>query len=279
MKLFRSALPLLLLVLLIIVSACGESAPAPSSNAPSSPKATPAQVSLKIFAASSLTESFNSLKTSYHNAHPNVDITYNFNGSQALVQQLTNGANADIFASADQTNMQKAAKADVVGESKVFAKNKLVIILPKSNPGHITSLKDLSKSGIKLVVGAPAVPIGKYGLQVLDKMGTSPEYGTNYERSVKANIVSQEQNVKAVVQKVQLGEADAGIVYQTDVTAAVENKLTTLTIPDQFNVIASYPIAITKNSAQATEAQNFLTYLLSPEGQATLAKYHFIGIK
>ncbi|GER87670.1 molybdenum ABC transporter substrate-binding protein [Dictyobacter vulcani] len=276
MKLFRSVLPLLLFVLLLIVSACGESAP--PSNTSSGSKATPAPISLKIFAAASLTESFNELKTSYHSAHPNVDITYNFNGSQVLVQQLSNGASADIFASADQTNMQKAVKAGVVAESKVFAQNKLVVILPKANPGHINTLKDLAKSGTKLVVGAPAVPIGKYGLQVLDKMGTSSQYGPDYEKQVKANIVSQEQNVKAVVQKVQLGEADAGIVYQTDVTAAVENKVSVLTIPDQFNVTASYPIAITKDSAQATEAQHFLTYLLSSDGQAILTKYHFISV-
>jgi molybdate transport system substrate-binding protein len=121
------------------------------------------------------------------------------------------------------------------------------------------------------------VPIGKYALQVLDKLGQSPEYGQTYESAVKANVVSQEENVTSVVQKVQLGEADAGIVYVTDAASAA-GKVKLIDIPDNFNLIAQYPIAATKSSANATAAQDFVNYILSADGQATLVKYGFIPV-
>ena len=267
---------LLLCVLGVLVAACGGTTPTSSSSA--TPTAAPAAVSLNVFAAASLTASFKEIATDYQSAHSNVKITYNFNGSQLLEQQIANGAPADIFASADQANMQKATKANLVDTPQVFARNKLVIIVPASNPANITSLKDLAKKGVKLVVGAPAVPIGNYALQILDKLGKAPDYGPTYESSVKANFVSQEENVTAVVQKVQLGEADAGIVYRTDVTSSVASKVKIIDIPDNFNVIAQYPIAVTKDSTHATDAQAFEQYILSPQGQSVLTKYGFIGV-
>jgi molybdate transport system substrate-binding protein len=279
-KIPRLILPMALVFLIAILTGCGGTT---SSSSSSTTTATPvstaagASVTLKIYAASSLTESFNALKTAYHAAHPNVSITYNFNGSQALEQQLANGAPADIFASADESHMQLAVTAKLVTQSQLFAKNKLVVIIPASNPGHITTLKDLSKSGIKLVVGVPAVPVGKYGLQVLDKLGESVQYGPTYEKSVKANIVSQEENDKAVVTKVQLGDADAGIVYRTDVTTAEASKVTVIPIDDQYNVVAQYPIAVLTGSTQQQAAQAFDNYVLSADGQSILEKYQFIG--
>jgi molybdate transport system substrate-binding protein len=266
----------LLCVFCGLLAACGGTPPTSSSSA--TPTAAPAAVSLNVFAAASLTASFKEIATDYQSAHSNVKITYNFNGSQLLEQQLANGAPADIFASADQANMQKATKANLVDTPQVFARNKLVIIVPASNSANITSLKDLAKKGVKLVVGAPAVPIGNYALQILDKLGKAPDYGPTYESSVKANFVSQEENVTAVVQKVQLGEADAGIVYRTDVTSSVASKVKIIDIPDNFNVIAQYPIAVTKDSTHATDAQAFEQYILSPQGQSVLTKYGFIGV-
>jgi molybdate transport system substrate-binding protein len=233
---------------------------------------------LKIFAAASLTESFNQIKQDYQKLHPNITIVYNFNGSQALEQQIANGASADIFASADQSNMKKASSAGLVTTSQIFAKNKLVVIVPKNNPGQISSLTDLAKPGLKLVMGAPAVPVGKYGLQVLDNLGKSSGYGAAYEKKVKANIVSQEENVKAVVQKVQLGEADAGIVYLTDVTKQASDSITKITIPDQYNVIAQYPLAVVKGAPHSQEAQDFVSYILSSPAQSVLTQYHFISV-
>jgi len=263
---------LLFLLLATFVAACGGATPTTSS-----PTAAPAPVTLNVFAAASLSNSFKEIATQYQAKHPNVKITYNFNGSQLLVQQMSNGAPADVFASADVANMQKASQGNLVNDSQIFAKNKLTVIVPASNPGNITTLKDLARKGVKLDIAAPAVPVGKYALQVLDKMGQSSDYGTTYEGAVKANVVSQEENVTAVVQKVQLGEVDAGIVYSTDAVAAAD-KVKFIDIPDNFNVIAEYPIAVTKNAAHATEAQSFVQYVLSADGQAILTKYRFIGV-
>jgi len=267
---FRRLLPLAS-ILLLMLSACGSQT---TNNQSASP--TTAPVSLTVFAAASLTDSFNDIKTAYHIARPNVTITYNYNGSQALEQQLANGAPGDIFASADLTNMQKASDTKLVSTSQIFAKNKLAVIVPASNPAQIHTLKDLANKGVKIDVAAPTVPVGKYGLQVLDNLGKSSDYGADYEKSVKANFVSQEENDKAIVQKVQLGTVDAGIVYVTDLTPATEKQITLIAIPDQFNVIAQYPIAVTKSSQHASDAQALVQYILSPQGQAILNKYHFL---
>lgn len=271
----RYALPLFCLLMFLFAACGGSSAPATTASTTPAPAAAP--VTLNVFAAASLTESFNEIKTKYHAAHPNITINYNFAGSQALVQQMQNGAGADIFASADQANMDKASKAGLVGSDQIFARNKLTVIVPISNPKHVTTLKDLAQKGLKLVVAAPSVPVGHYGSLVLDKLGKDPAYGASYESSVKANVVSQEDNVKSVVTKVQLDEADAGIVYLTDVTPALSSKVTDVEIPDNFNVIAQYPIAVTKNSAHVQDATAFEQYVLSADGQAVLARYHFIA--
>jgi molybdate transport system substrate-binding protein len=273
-KLPRLILPGALVLLIVILTGCGGTT---SSSSTSTPTATAAPVSLKIYAASSLTDAFGAIKTAYQAAHPNVSITYNFDGSQTLEQQLANGAPADIFASADTSHMQLAETAKLVTKSQIFAKNNLVVIIPASNPGHITTLKDLDKSGIKLVVGVPAVPVGKYGLQVLDNLGKSAQYGAAYEKSVKANIVSQEEDDKSVVTQVQLGDADAGIVYRTDVTSAEAKEVTVIPIPTQYNVIAQYPIAVLSGSTQQQADQAFINYLLSTAGQSILENYQFIG--
>lgn len=277
MKQPRRALPGLIAIPLLfamLLSACAGS----TTNNPGSTNATSSTsaVTLNIFAAASLTESFKEIGTAYHAAHPNVTLKFNFAGSQILEQQIANGASADIFASADQANMQKATAANLVKTSQVFARNKIVVIVPASNPAHINTLKDLANKGIKLVMAAKTVPVGKYGLQVLDNLAASPDYGASYKSAVLANVVSQEDNVKAVVQKVQLNEADAGIVYLTDVTPTIISKVHEIIIPDNVNVIATYPIATVSASTHASTAQDVIQYILSSSGQATLQKYHFI---
>ncbi len=268
----RVLLPMLI-ALCLLLAACGGSSTTTTATTPTTASST----TLNVFAASSLTASFNEIATQYQAAHPSVKITYNFNGSQLLAQQIINGAKADVFASADLANMKKVSDPGLVGTQSIFAKNRLAVVIPVSNPGHIASLKDLANKGIKIDVAAPSVPVGKYGLQVLDNMGKSSAYGPAYEKAVKANFVSQEENVTAVVTKVQLNEVDAGIVYRTDITAAVASKVKLIDIPDQFNVIAQYPIAVVKNSAQASQAQAFVQYVLSSDGLTVLTKYHFIA--
>lgn len=253
----------------LLLAACGD--PPDHGTIPQTPT-----IQLQIFAAASLTEAFTDLKAAYQRKHADITITYNFAGTQTLWQQMAQGATPDLFASADLAYMQQASEAGLVEGSKIFAHNKLTVLLPASNPGHIQSLKDLARPGLKIDMAAASVPVGKYALEVLDKLANDPEYGPDYEKNVKANIVSQEENVKAVVQKVLLGEVDAGVVYATDVSSVDASKVTSLAIPDHANVIADYPLAVTKKSAHTREAQAFEDYILSPDGQATLQKYHFL---
>jgi len=264
---------LLFLSFCMLLAACGGSTTTSSTSTP-----TLAPVTLNVFAAASLTESFTEIGTAYQKQHSDVTVKFNFNGSQILEQQIANGAPADVFASADQTNMQKASDVGLVNTPQVFVKNRLVVIIPTSNPGNINSLKDLSKKGLKIVIGANAVPAGKYARQALANLSQSTDYGSSFTNEVLANVVSEEQNVKAVVQKVQLGEADAGFVYVTDVTSAVADKVKIIDIPDPYNVIAQYPIAVVKSSPHHSDAQSFVDFVLSPNGQAILKKYNFIII-
>jgi molybdate transport system substrate-binding protein len=263
----------LLCLLALFLSACGSS---PATNT-AVPLPIPASGggAITVFAAASLTESFAEIKSAFEKANPGVTVQYNLAGSPALVTQLTQGAPADVFASADQANMDNASKGGVLaGTPQVFAKNKLVIIVPKENKAGIQSPKDLAKPGIKFDTAQASVPVGAYTQTALDNFAKLPDYGADFKANVNKNTVSQEDNVKAIVQKVQLGEADAGIVYATDAQAA-KDKLTLIAIPDAQNVIATYPVAVIKGAKQAALGQQFVDYLLSADGQAILEKYGF----
>ena len=231
-----------------------------------------------VFAAASLTEAFNEMKSDIESANSGTKITMNFAGSSALRTQITQGAQADVFASADQTNMDPVVQAgDIDGDTSIFAENRLVVLLPANNPGNIKTLKDLEKSGIKLVLAQEQVPVGNYARQVVDKLSADPTYGSDFKDKVLANVVSNELNVKDVVAKVQLGEADAGIVYKTDASSADQSKVTMIDIPDQYNIVAQYPAGVVKGGSNADGAREFIQYLLSPAGQAVLNKYGFIS--
>ena len=258
----QRALLLFILLCTLFLAACGSTTTSTTSTVTPTPSPTPN--TLNVFAAASLTGSFTAIAAKYQQAHPNVVIKLNFAGSQILEQQIANGAAADVFASADLANMTKVSDAGTV-------------ITPASNPGHINTLHDLANKGVKVDIAAPTVPAGKYSLQVLAKMALSPQYGPAYVKAVKANFVSLETDVKAVVTKVQLGEVDAGYVYVTD-AAVAKDKVTMIPIPDIYNVIAQYPIAVTKGSTHAGDAQAFMQYILSKDGQDVLQQYGFIAI-
>jgi len=252
---------------------------AASTTAPTAePPAAPQPVTLTILAAASLTEAFQEMQPLFEQAHPGVSLSFNFAGSQQLAQQLTEGAPADVFASANKKQMDVviAGKRITTEASKVFAKNRLVVIYPQANPGKIEALKDLSKSGLKLVLAAKEVPVGGYSLEFLDKASKDAAYGADFQAAVLKNVVSYENNVKAVLTKVVLGEADGGIVYSTDISASAKDKVGKLDIPDALNVIASYPIAPLADSKNAELAQAFVDMVLGNEGQQILAKYGFI---
>ncbi|HEY7034845.1 MAG TPA: molybdate ABC transporter substrate-binding protein [Thermomicrobiales bacterium] len=231
---------------------------------------------LTVFAAASLTDSFNKIKTDLEAANPGLTITYNFAGSQALVTQMEQGAKADVFASANLTQMNAARDKDLVeGDAPVFVQNSLVIIVPKDNPAGIQTPADLAKPGVKLDLAQESVPVGQYARLSFCAMGQdTATYGEGFVDKVAANVVSEEDNVKAVVTKVSTGEADAGVVYVTDVTPDVADSLQQIEIPAEVNPIAQYPIAAVKGG-KTDLAQALIDYVLGPEGQATLQSYGF----
>jgi len=243
------------------------------SSASSTPIVDSAPQTLLVFAAASLTDAFTEIGENFEAQNPNVAVTFNFAGSQALRTQIEEGAPADVFASASGKEMETLiTNAFVIKESsQIFLSNQLIIILPADNPAGINSLEDLAIDGVKIVLAAEEVPVGNYARQALDLMNES--FGTDFKDKVLVNVVSNEDNVKQVVAKVQLGEADAGIVYTSDAIAAPE--LQTIEIPSELNIIAKYPIAPLVESANADLAQAFIAFVLSDEGQAILQKWGF----
>lgn len=233
---------------------------------------------LTVFAAASLTESFSELGKRFEAAHPGVDILFNFAGSQQLRAQLEQGAQADVFASANTKEMDAIINSGLIipGAQKVFAYNRLTAILPVTNPGKIDTLADLARPGLLLILADEAVPVGQYTLEMLDKMSQDPAFGVDFKEKVQANVASREDNVKSVVAKVRLGEADAGIVYATDVGGAAAKDLKLIPIPDEFNQIATYPLAVLTQAPQPELGQQFADFVLSEGGQQVLSGFGFI---
>jgi molybdate transport system substrate-binding protein len=261
----RFAFTLLLFMALLV--ACGPAA-----------TPTPEPRDLTVFAAASLTDAFTGIANNFENAHPGVTVALNFAGSQTLSTQLIQGAVADVFASANHTEMDKVVAANLILQDapKDFVTNKLLVILPANNPVNVQTLQDLARPGLKLVLADATVPAGKYARQILDKMSQEPTYGSDFTARVLANVVSNETDVKQVVVKVQLGEADAGIVYISDAVAAPELK--TIEIPTVLNVVARYPLASLIGAPQPDLAAEFIAYVLSSDGQAILQKWGFAPI-
>ncbi len=265
----------------VMMAACGGNG---GSSAPSNADATGTaggtpglSGSITVYAASSLTAALYKEAAAFQQAHPDMRVNFNFGGSPTLVTQLDQGAPGDVLATADEKNMKAASdKGLVTGDVKVFAKNRLVIAVPKDNPGNVRTPADLAKRGLKIVLAQEGVPVGDYARQSLSKMEADPAYGAGFRDNVLKNVVSEESNVKAVVSKVQLGEADAGIVYKTDISAGVGIDVTTIDIPDQFNIIASYPMAVTTKAGNPSLAAEFIQFVLSKDGQQILAESGFM---
>src|SRR5215213_8256797 len=227
---------------------------------------------LTVFAAASLTDAFEAIEQELEAANPNLSITYNFGGSQALVTQLEEGAQADVFASANTAQMDAAIGANLVAGAPVpFVHNRLAIVTPADNPADIEIAADLGKDGILLVLAQPEVPAGRYARESVCLMAGA--YGSDFVQRVAANVVSEEEDVRDVLAKVALGEADAGIVYVSD-AAAAGDQVQVIEIPGAVNIVASYPIAAV-TGGDAALADAFIAYVLSPEGQATLTDFGF----
>jgi molybdate transport system substrate-binding protein len=263
----------------LMISAACSSVQLPNPRA--APGAPPAAEKLTVLSAASLTGPFTEIGQMFEAQNPGARVEFSFANSQQLVQQLAQGAPADLFASASSKTIQAAIGSGRVEEGavQVFAYNRLMVIYPLDNPGGLQELKDLAKPGLKLVLAAVEVPVGQYSLEFLDKAAADPVYGAAFKAAVLKNVVSYEENVKAVLTKVSLGEADGGIVYLSDISQDAVGKVVKLDIPDPLNVVAVYPIAVIKDSKQLDAARAFLALVLSPEGQAVLEKYNFIPLE
>jgi molybdate transport system substrate-binding protein len=231
---------------------------------------------LTVFAAASLTDAFEEIGKNFEAAHSGVAVTFNFAGSQSLRTQIEQGAQADVFASANTKEMDTLVMGNFVasGSPRIFLANQLVVILPANNPAGLNKLADLTRGGLKIVLAAKEVPVGNYSLQALDKMDAA--LGDGFKEKALANVVSYENDVKQVVAKVQLAEADVGIVYLSDTLAAPE--LQKIEIPKELNVVAEYPLAALSQSKNPELAQAFIDYVLSAEGQAILKKWGFLPL-
>jgi molybdate transport system substrate-binding protein len=220
--------------------------------------------SLNVFAASSLTGAFNDEKETLTSSHPGLSLTYNFAGSQALVTQIQQGAPADVFASADEKNMQTLVDAGLVDIPKKFAHNKLEIAVAPGNPKHVAGLADLEQPGVTLVLADPSVPAGKYARQAFQNAGLPAP-----------KPVSNELDVKSALSKLTLGEADAVVVYVTDVKST-GSKVVGVEIPDTQNVVATYPIAVVKASKNLSAARAFVDEIVGGTGRQALQARGFL---
>lgn len=242
--------------------------------APPAPKTGP----LTVFAAASLTDTFTEIGAAFETEHPDVTVTFNFAGSQQLAQQLVQGAPGDLFASANSRQMAVVVENGRIaaGAPQTFSSNQLVVIFPADNPGQIGQLSDLARPGLKLILATAEVPVGAYSLAFLQKASQAKALGVDFGTAVMDNVVSYEQNVRAVFSKVALGEADGGIVYASDVVSMADGRVGYIPIPLQWNVAADYPIAPLNDSPHPQQARQFIDFILSDSGQEILQKYGFL---
>lgn len=251
---------LLIVALLSLVAPGRGGAAAPARHA-----------TLSVFAAASLAGAFGEIARDFERAHAGVRVQLNLAGTQVLAAQIEQGAKADVFASADAQWMATLKEhGHLDGEPALFARNRLVVIVPRTNPARIGKLADLARPGVKFVIGVESVPVGRYGREMLAKLGGLAGYGGDFTRRALANVVSQEENVKGVVGKVQLGEADAGVCYRSDVTPAVARLVRVIEIPAEANVIADDPIAVVAGAPHADLAREFVAKVLDAQGQRAL---------
>lgn len=225
---------------------------------------------LVVYAASSLTEAFTDIGAEFEARQTDTRVVFNFAGSQALSTQIEHGAVADVFASADTVHMDRLREKGLLGGDPIpFAENRLIVALPAANPGKIGDVRDLARPGLAIVIAQENVPVGRYTRQVLVKLSTDAAYGSAFRDAVRANVRSEELNVRQVLAKVVLGEADAGFVYVSDI-AASSATVRTLEIPEHANVMAEYPIALLASAKEEALARRFIEFLRTEIAQDIL---------
>lgn len=273
----RPRQPAFAIVLAFAIASCsGASTPAPSGQPASSvPAAGAPPAALTVYAAASLETALARVAEAYEAANPGTTVTVSADSSSALETKIEQGAPADVFLSADTSNPQKLVdKGLASGPVVTFADNLLAIIVPASNPAGIRTPADLARSGVKVIGAGDAVPITKYASQLVANLAREPGYPADFATAYAANVVSKEDNVAAVVAKVELDEGDAGIVYVTDARSAT--RVVTINVPTDANVPATYGGAVVNASPNQAAATRFLAWLAGPDGQAILASLGFL---
>lgn len=235
--------------------------------------------SLIVFCGAGLTGAFNEIGQLYEKTS-NVSVDFNFDGVPALRAQIEQGAYADVIVSANLKHMDALKSEGYIDNNtvEIFAGNKVAVIVPNDNPANIVNLTDLSKPGVKILMGTKDLPAGDYALQVLDRLAADSKYGQAYKDAVMANVVSEETTVNRIVSKVALGEADAGFAFISDVSPQMVGKVTRIVVPDEYNVVGKFPLGALLQSRYPEEAQSFIDLVMSEEGQAILDKYGFIPV-
>jgi molybdate transport system substrate-binding protein len=229
-----------------------------------------------VFAAASLTDAFLELADTFEAEHPDTEVVLNFGSSSQLAAQLSEGALANVYASANEKQMQVVIDAGrITSPVQLFASNRLVIIIPADNPANITDLSGLSQPGLRLVTAVPGVPIRQYTDDMLGTLSADPNYGPDYQQAVYDNVVSEEDTVRLVAAKVALGEANAAVVYMTDVTPDITSDVRQIAIPNDYNVLAAYPIGLIDDAPGPELGQTFIDFVLEEQGQAILEKWGF----
>ena len=252
--------PLVLPLVFAVAAACGDAGG--DAHRARSEGSSPLSGSITVLAAASLTEAFSGIGRRFEAAHPGAEVTFSFDASSALVRQVQAGAPADVVATADEVTMGQVVESGHVRNPVVFARNRLAIAVGKGNPQRIASLADLARPGMVVVLCSPEAPCGRSATQALDRAG------------VRLEARSFEPNVKGVVAKVGLGEADAGIVYLTDVGAA-SDKVQGVEVPSEHNVVASYLAATISSSSTPALASAFVAFVRSEEGSSVLSAVGF----
>jgi molybdate transport system substrate-binding protein len=245
----------------------------PFACGPAEPRGPTSERELVVFAAASLRDVFTTLQGHFTRAHPGVELTFNFAGTQELRTQLEQGARADVFASADHLHMAELVAASLATSPVIFARNEPVMVVAKEAATTIRGLADLPTAP-RIVIGTPEVPIGRYTLSLLDRASLS--WGADFRAQVEARVASRELNVRQVLNKVRLGEAQAGVVYKSDAEAA-RGQVEVVTIPPDINVVAEYPIAVLAGAAHPKLARAWLSLVLSADGQRVLGDAGFLA--
>jgi molybdate transport system substrate-binding protein len=269
-----SRLKFITILVVILGSACGEKSDTNSEK-------NPRKQELTIYAAASLAEAFSRLGEVFESSHPNVEVVISYAGSQQIAQQLSQGAPGDLFASANAKQMENVISAGRVmsGADQELIQNQLMIILPGDNPGEIAGVRDLIKPGLRLILADKTVPVGLYSQEMLERANQQIGFGEDFKENVLGNVVSYEENVRAVLTKITLGEADAGIVYVSDAAGAQGGEdIRMIPIPEEINVTASYYIAPLSDSLEMELGLDFISLVLSPEGQDILNGYGFMKL-